>query len=53
MAACRKGDPVLVPHEVIDPRDLKFYQNQTDCHWDKADDPFAWRDNLPFARWPG
>lgn len=50
MAACRKGDPVLVPHEVLDPRDLKFYQNQTDCHWDKADDLFAWRDNLPFAR---
>jgi phosphatidylserine decarboxylase len=50
MAACRNGDPTLVPHEVLDPRDLKFYQNQTDCHWDKADDPFAWRDNLPFAR---
>lgn len=50
MAACRKGDPVLVPHEVLDPRDLKFHQNQTDCHWDKADDPFVWRDNLPFAR---
>ena len=50
MAACRKGDPVLVPHEVLDPRDLKFYQKQTDCHWDKADDPFAWRDDLPFAR---
>ena len=50
MGACRKGDPALVPHEVLDPRDLKFYQNQTDCHWDKADDPFAWRDRLPFAR---
>ena len=50
MAACRNGDPTLVPHEVLDPRDLKFHQNQTDCHWKAADDPFAWRNSIPFAR---
>lgn len=50
MAACRKGEPTGVPHEVLDPRDLKFYQNQTDCHWEAADDPFTWRNSLPFAR---
>ena len=50
MAACRKGEPAGVPHEVLDPRDLKFHQNQTDCHWDPADDPFDWRNRLPFAR---
>lgn len=50
MRACRKGEPTGVPHEVLDPRDLKFHRNQTDCHWEPADDPFAWRDRLPFAR---
>lgn len=52
MAATRRGDPSPCPHEVLDPRDLKFYRNICECHWDPADDPFAWRDRLPFAR-PG
>jgi phosphatidylserine decarboxylase len=50
MRSLRKGDPTGVPHEVLDPRDLKFFRNQTDCHWAPEDDPFTWRDNLPFAR---
>lgn len=50
MAATRRGDPAGCPHEVLDPRDLKFYRNQTTCHWLPADDPFVWRDRLPFAR---
>jgi len=50
MRACREGEPTGVPHEVLDSRDLKFHRNQTDCHWDPADDPFTWRDRLPFAR---
>ena len=37
--------------EILDPRDLKFCRNQTDCHWDAADDPFRWRERIPFARW--
>jgi len=50
MLACRRGDPTGVPHEVLDPRDLKLHRNQTDCHWRPEDDPFAWRDRLPFVR---
>lgn len=50
MQATRRGDPTGVPHEVLDSRDLKFHRNLTDCHWAAADDPFAWRDRLPFAR---
>ncbi|MFO0903550.1 MAG: phosphatidylserine decarboxylase family protein [Pirellulales bacterium] len=50
MRKTRRGEPVNVPHEVLDPRDLKFYRNQGDCGWAPEDDPFAWRDRLPFAR---
>ncbi|HQX53907.1 MAG TPA: phosphatidylserine decarboxylase, partial [Planctomycetaceae bacterium] len=50
MEACRKGDFNPCPHEVLDPRDLKFYRNQGGWYWDLKDDPFAWRDQLPFAR---
>lgn len=50
MAACRKGDFNPCPYEVLDSRDLKFYRNQGGWHWDLKDDPFAWRDSLPFAR---
>ena len=50
MEACRKGDFNPCPHPVLDPRDLKFHQNQGGYHWDKEDDPFTWRDRLPFAR---
>lgn len=50
MAALRQGDPTGCPHEVLDPRDLKFYRNVSDCHWLPQDDPFTWRDRLPFAR---
>lgn len=51
MAALRKGDPVGAPHEILDPRDLKYCRNVCACEWDKQDDPFAWRDRIPFARW--
>jgi phosphatidylserine decarboxylase len=50
MAALRKGDFNPCPHEVLDPRDLKFYRNQGGYHWDPQDDPFRWRDRIPFAR---
>jgi phosphatidylserine decarboxylase len=51
MRRLRRGDPTGCPNEVLDPRDLKFCRNQTDCHWDAADDPFRWRGRIPFARW--
>lgn len=50
MAACRKGDFNPCPHEVLDPRDLKFHRNQGGWYWELKDDPYLWRDNLPFAR---
>jgi phosphatidylserine decarboxylase len=50
MAAIRKGDCNGCPHEVIDPRDLKFFRNQKGYHWEPVDDPFQWRGKLPFAR---
>ncbi|APZ94566.1 phosphatidylserine decarboxylase family protein [Fuerstiella marisgermanici] len=50
MEACRKGDFNPCPHPVLDPRDLKFHQNQGGWYWDREDDPFTWRDKLPFAR---
>jgi phosphatidylserine decarboxylase len=51
MAELRHGDPAGAPHEILDPRDLKFCRNVCSCGWDEADDPFSWRDRIPFARW--
>jgi phosphatidylserine decarboxylase len=51
MAALRKGSTDGAPHEILDPRDLKYCRNQCSCYWDSADDPFQWRERLPFARW--
>jgi phosphatidylserine decarboxylase len=50
MAELRRGDPQGCPHEVLDPRDLKFYRNVCDCSWAEEDDPFRWRARLPLAR---
>jgi len=50
MAETRRGDPEGCPHEVLDPRDIKFHRNRIDCAWDPADDPFTWRDRIPLAR---
>lgn len=50
MAACRLGEGNPCPHDVLDPRDLKFHANQEGWHWRTGDDPFTWRDRLPFAR---
>jgi phosphatidylserine decarboxylase len=50
MAALRQGDFNPCPHDVLDPRDLKFHRNQGGWHWKPHDDPFTWRDRLPFAR---
>lgn len=50
MQRLRKGTENQCPHPVLDPRDLKFYRNRPGYHWGAKDDPFKWRDNLPFAR---
>ena len=47
MRQLREGEPL--PIEVLGSRDLNFYRNQTDCHWEPQDDPFSSRDRLPFV----
>jgi phosphatidylserine decarboxylase len=51
MAELRRGDAAGAPHEILDPRDLKFCSNQCTAHWLPEHDPFKWRDGLPFVRW--
>lgn len=51
MAESRHGDATGCPHEVLDPRDLKFCRNLCTADWNPADDAFAWREKIPFARW--
>jgi phosphatidylserine decarboxylase len=50
MAATRKGSFNGCPHEVLDPRDVKFFRKLGGYHWEPRDDPFRWRDRIPFAR---
>ncbi len=50
MAETRQGKRGSLPFEPIDPRDLKFYRNQNTYWWADSDDPFTWRDRLPFVR---
>ncbi len=51
MAEKRHGDATGAPHEILDPRDLKYCRNLCTADWDAADDPFRYRDHLGFARW--
>ena len=51
MAESRRGSTDGAPHEILDPRDLKFCRNRVEADWDAADDPFRWREKIPFARW--
>ncbi len=51
MAASRRGDTEGAPHEILDPRDLKYCCNLCTAHWSPEDDPFRWRESIPFARW--
>jgi phosphatidylserine decarboxylase len=51
MTSLRQGSDEGAPHDILDPRDLKYASNQCDCRWSAADDPFAWRGKLGFARW--
>ena len=51
MAACRQGDCHGAPHEILDPRDLKYCRSRCSCRWADADNPFLWRRRVPFACW--
>ena len=51
MDVLRRGEVEGAPHEILDPRDLKYCCNLCTAHWEPEDDPFRWRESLPFARW--
>lgn len=51
MRSLRRGDCPNCPHAIVDPRDLKYWRNVCGFSFDSADDPFGWRNALPFARW--
>jgi phosphatidylserine decarboxylase len=51
MAEKRQGSTLGAPHEILDPRDLKYCRNLCTAEWAPQDDPFRWRERLPFARW--
>lgn len=50
MRGLRQGSRGCLPFEPIDPRDLKYFRNQETYWWPDSDDPFRWRDSLPFVR---
>jgi phosphatidylserine decarboxylase len=50
MAETRQGNRGSLPFDPVDPRDVKYYRNQDTHWWAESDDPFAWRDGLPFVR---
>jgi phosphatidylserine decarboxylase len=50
MAAKRQGDCPGCPHDVIDPRDLKYYRNVCGYWFRDEDDRFRWRGRLGLAR---
>lgn len=51
MAEKMRGSAEGAPHPVLDPRDLKYCRNLCSAGWLPEDDPFRWRERLPFARW--
>lgn len=50
MEATRQGNRGALPFDPVDPRDMKYYRNQDTHWWAESDDPFTWRDELPFVR---
>jgi phosphatidylserine decarboxylase len=50
MAGKRQGRCPECPHDILDPRDLKFYRNVCGYWFREEDDPFRWRARLPLAR---
>jgi phosphatidylserine decarboxylase len=47
----RQGDCPNCPHDIIDPRDLKFVKNVCGYWFRREDDTYARREHLGFARW--
>ncbi|EMI53379.1 phosphatidylserine decarboxylase related protein [Rhodopirellula sallentina SM41] len=50
MADRRQGERGDLGFDPVDSRDMKYYRNQGSYWWADADDPFLWRDALPFVR---
>ncbi|MBI3464043.1 MAG: phosphatidylserine decarboxylase family protein, partial [Planctomycetes bacterium] len=50
MAALRQGECPNCPHDLVDPRDLKFYRNVCGFYFPAEHDRFAWRGRLGVAR---
>lgn len=50
MRSLRQGVQGGCPFDPIDSRDTKYYRNQATFWWRSEDDPFTWRDRLPFVR---
>src|SRR6516165_5746779 len=46
----RQGECPNCPHDIIDPRDLKFVRNVCGYHFGPENDPYARRGLLPIAR---
>jgi phosphatidylserine decarboxylase len=51
MHARRQGDCPNCPHEIIDPRDLKYLRPVCGYWFRPEDDAFQWRSRLGFARY--
>ena len=51
MAESRQGHCPNCPHDIVDPRDLKFFCNVCGYWFREQDDPFRWRDRLRLARY--
>lgn len=47
----RQGDCPGCPHDILDPRDLKYYRNVCGYRFLPEDDPFRWRGRLGLARY--
>ncbi len=50
MAAKRQGHCPDCPHDIVDPRDLKFFRNVCGYWFRAEDDRFQWRGRLGLAR---
>jgi phosphatidylserine decarboxylase len=46
----RQGECPNCPHDIIDPRDLKYFRNVCGYWFRPEDDAFRWRDHVGFAR---
>ncbi len=51
MADKRQGECPNCPHDIVDPRDLKYVRNVCGFWFHPEDDPYRWRDRLGLARY--